>query len=151
MKIDAGQIKEKHIAGKTKDGDPVVYVETVGGLCAFFAKQEDKIVAIGAAPHREIARFLAEKKSPGIKWEEEEMAKNEGEFFLKLRKMMFMPKQAEPVGAQDIYMIYDLQGVTMTILNKDEVALYKATFDPYVLIRSFALDKDAIFMKDFGG
>lgn len=149
MKIDANQIKEKHIAGQTKDGDPVVYIETVGGLCAFFAKQEGKIAAIGAAPHKEIAKFLSEKKSPGIKWNEEDMSKAEGEFFMNLRKMLFMAKQSEPVGSKDVYMIYDIEKVEFTVLDKGD--FNPKDFKPYALVRNFALDEDAVFVKDFRG
>lgn len=72
MKIDKDQMAETFIAGKTSDGRNVVYVATHGGLHAFFCKdKEGNISAIGAAPHRAISRFLAEKKEPGIKWNEE--------------------------------------------------------------------------------
>jgi hypothetical protein len=72
MKIDKDQIAETFIAGKTKDGKNIVYVATHGGLHAFFCKDENgDISAIGAAPHKSIAKFLAEKKESGIKWNEE--------------------------------------------------------------------------------
>lgn len=72
MKIDKDQIAETFIAGKTKDGKNIVYVATHGGLHAFFCKDEDgNVSSIGAAPHKAIARFLAEKKEPGIKWNED--------------------------------------------------------------------------------
>src|ERR1051326_2469549 len=96
MKLSADQIEKKTIAGTTKEGNPVVYIATKGGLYAFFTKDEEgNIASIGAAPQRAIAKFLASKKKD-IAWKDdfhksEDLAKSEGELFQRMRSALFTP------------------------------------------------------------
>lgn len=151
MKIESGHIDKKEIAGKTKDGRHVVYVATHGGLHAFFVKSDSgEVVAIGAAPHKAIGKFLAEKKEPGIKWNEdflsksEELSKNE-DTFSKLRKFIFadIPLQkSEPAG---IYLVYKIQEQEIVAMKKDEVvdALKKHEISRYDIIRDINASRKA--------
>ena len=157
MKIDAKQIKTKAVAGETKDGNAIVYIETVGGLHAFFTKEDGKIAAIGAAPHREIARFLSDKHSSGIKWNDDfitksecALVKSEGEYFKKLRKMMFMPAM-DVDGPEDIILVYDTSKLTIEIVKKEdfEESLKKGEYQPYSLARSASLKRTAVLIKDW--
>jgi hypothetical protein len=70
--IESHHIEEKSVVGKnTRNGTPVVYIKTHGGLHCFFANMDGVIRCVGAAPHKAIAKFLAEKRFPGFfKWSE---------------------------------------------------------------------------------
>lgn len=125
MKIAADQIEKKAIAGKTKDGNPIVYIATKGGLHAFFMKDEDgTISSIGAAPHRAIAKFLAGKKAD-IEWKEdfhksEELEKSEEALFQGMRTAMF----ATPQGGDErtgVMIVYDSKKRTIEVMNKAEL------------------------------
>lgn len=154
MKITKDQIEVKQLAGHKKDGSPVVYVMSKGGLHAFFARGENsQIEAIGAAPHKAIAKWLAEKKAGEIKWEddfltknEDSLVKSESNMFLKLRKMIFMPKTEVPVGPSDIYIVYDSKNSQIEVVNKSE--FIESKYDDYCLVRNCSLSEDAVFYKD---
>lgn len=69
LNLDAKEVDEKIEAGKTKDGRPVVYIYTKGGLHAFFTrkKKTSDIEPIGIGSHKAVAKWMAEKKED-IKW-----------------------------------------------------------------------------------
>ena len=157
MKIPREQIETRKIAGKTESGSPVVYIATKGGLHAFFAKNgEGQTEALGAAPHRAIAKFLAEKKDPKIKWEDdfleksEDLAKSEGDLFMKLRKMILMPCVDVGVKPEEIYLVYDTVEKNIEIIKKTDLieSLEKGEHDSYSLIRDACLTSPASIIKD---
>jgi hypothetical protein len=146
MKIPAEEIKTKEIAGETKDGRPVVYIETVGGLHAFFCKDEDgKISALGAAPHAAIAKFLAEKKED-IEWNEIKKSE-EISLFDRLRDAIFMPSLPEPVGDENLFAVYDISKSEIEIMYSEE--LLSKNISEWALVRSLALTEPAVPLKYF--
>lgn len=76
MKIDSDQVKEKRIVGHTHDKDPIMYVLTHGGLHCFFQKSNSGIKTLSMAPHKGVARWMAEKAEPKIKWESMEKSED---------------------------------------------------------------------------
>jgi hypothetical protein len=71
MKISSNLIKTKDVAGYTKEGNPIVYVQTYGGLHACFAKGDGAALsAMATAPHKAILRWLCERKDPQLQWKE---------------------------------------------------------------------------------
>ena len=75
MKIQSEHIAEQGIVGKNaRNGLPVFYIRTHGGLSAFFANVDGQVICVGAAPHKAIAAFLAEKQYPGIiEWDRKKL------------------------------------------------------------------------------
>jgi hypothetical protein len=124
MKIAPEHIEFKAIAGKTKEGHPVVYVLTKGGLHAFFTKAADgDVTSLGAAPHRGIASWMAEKRSPGIQWDEDfaekhHLVKSETQRFQQLREIMFESVLLPPTG-QDLLVVYDDEARTIEVMDHE--------------------------------
>ena len=160
MKIAADQIEEKAVAGETKDGSPVVYILSKGGLHVFFAKNKDgQIEAIGASPHKAISSFFAEKKCPGIKWDEkfldknfmksESLDKSEGELFLKFREMIFTDKiRKAEMKNTGVFLVYDISKTTIEVLTKADLIDVIKEKDPYSLVRDTSLSQKAEILKD---
>jgi hypothetical protein len=155
MKIAADQIESKAIAGKTDDGRPIVYILTKGGLHAFFCKdKEGHIASIGAAPHKAIARFLAGKKET-IKWDsgfeksEDSLSKSESDQFEKLRTLMFMKSFEQPVGPEDVLVVYDIKNSKFNIMKSED--FNKKEYNDSCLIRSCALNKPPVPIFDYFG
>lgn len=127
MRIAPEHIQEKALAGKTSAGHPVLYVLTKGGLHAFFVKGADGIEAAGAAPHRAVAEWIAEKKYPGIEWDEkfvknQGLEKSERAAFDRVRNLMFRPEIIENSDHDpDMYFVYDPKNVTIDVMSSDEV------------------------------
>lgn len=155
MKISADQIEHKAIAGKTKDGHPVVYIATKGGLHAFFTKDEDgSISSIGAAPHRAIAKFLAGKKAD-IEWKEdfhksEDLEKSEQVLFDRLRKAVFS-QHAGGSEQTGVFMVYDLQKKTIEIMKKTELQeeIKSGQVSKYALVRDTSLNGSVSMVRDW--
>jgi hypothetical protein len=67
-------IQSEHIASKKKigilKGKPVVELVTTGGLHLIVTGKMGKMEALGAGPHRAVARYIAEKKEQDIQWTE---------------------------------------------------------------------------------
>ena len=156
MKIESGHIDKKEIAGTTKDGRSVVYIATHGGLHAFFVKSDSgEVTAIGAAPHKAIGKFLAEKKEPGIKWSEdfnkaESLSKSE-DTFEKLRKFMFATVPLMKSEPSDIYIVYKINQKEISAMKKSEVvdAIKSKEVSPYDLIRDLHAQRLAACVKDY--
>jgi hypothetical protein len=155
MKIEPGHIDKKEIAGTTKDGKNVVYIATHGGLHAFFIKSDSgEIVAIGAAPHKAIGKFLAEKKEPGIKWKEDFLGKSEAaskeDLFLKFRKFMFTDVPLQKTEQTDIYLVYRVDHLEIVAMKKHEVieSLKSGTISKYDIIRDINAFQKASCIKD---
>lgn len=154
MKLDASQIKEKTVAGYVGK-DPVVYVYSHGGLHAFFKKDDDgNITSIGAAPHKGIAKFLATKKEPQIKWEKDflddgHLSKSEGDLFLELRSAIFSPSMEIKKSESTVYYLYDTTQKTIEILDKAEIQerIDNKEVDLYCFIRNTDLSREASILK----
>jgi hypothetical protein len=65
------KIEEKHILSKrrigTLDGQPVVEVETTGGLFMVVCQKSGALEICGSGPHRAVARFIAQKRNKDLK------------------------------------------------------------------------------------
>src|ERR1700676_1158015 len=131
MKISSDQIDTKSLAGKTGDGDPIVYIASKGGLHAFFYKNKDgNIESLAAAPHKAIAQWMAEQKDPKISWDsdfgksEDKIAKYERKQFLRMRSLMFSPvllSKSEDLLC-DRYFVYDIATKSITSQSLEEVS-----------------------------
>lgn len=150
MKISADQIESKKVAGKTKDGNPIVYVITKGGLHAFFSKNKDgEIDTLSAAPHRAIAKWLAEKRSPDIEWSELDLEKAEVDLFNRVRNVIFSkPINTPAQPEQQSYLVYDIAKCDIEVMTKAEIAANLATISQYALIKDLALTKPAELLKE---
>ena len=141
MKITKDEIDVKEIAGETKEGEPVVYIATKGGLHAFFSKDESgSISALGAAPHKAIAKFLSDKKHEGIKWKDDFLTKShvseEQETFNKLRKFMFLKTEEIEQNPNDVYIVYDTSKSEISLMKHEDIR--KGNINKYALIRDLA-------------
>ncbi len=155
MKIEENQIQHKEIAGKTSDGDPVVYICTHGGLHAFFSKKDNTIESLGMAPHVGIAKWMTEKKSPGIKWKEsfeksegntlEDLKKSQENQFHRFRNAIFAPVSLIKSEPNDNYLIYDTSISVIGIMHKDEIrdGLRSGDIDSHCLVRNLNLNEPA--------
>lgn len=112
MDLTPNLVKTKTIAGYDQDGKPIVYVATHGGLHAFFGRTSATgYEALGSGPLREVAKFLAEKKRPGVKWTEDFLIKSDDpERVPKLFLEFFFSKSENQlgklVGHRDLYLVY---------------------------------------------
>ena len=152
MKIPSEEIEVKEIAGKTKDGEPIVYVETKGGLHAFFCKKNEGVEAIGIAPHKEIAKFFAEKKNPDIVWNSSFLSKSESspeqEMFDKLRSFLFLKTEPIEQNPQDVYVVYNTKDKEISLVKHEELHEDLSKFDEYSLIRDLACTEEVKVLKD---
>lgn len=155
MKISADQIEKKAIAGKTKSGNPVVYIATKGGLHAFFTKDEDgNIASIGAAPHRAIAKFLAGKKAD-IEWKEdfhksEDLEKSEEALFQGMRTAVFAPAQGGPERT-GVIIVYDTKKSTIEVMNKSELKeeIKHGQVSSFAFCRDSSLNEEVMLVRDW--
>ena len=151
MRISPEHIKSKSVIGENGSGHPIVMIETKGGLYACFTKNNDgEIIALGAAPHREIAKFLAEKRDPDIKWKEsldknESLTKSEEVMFERMRKIIFSPtlpsmSKAE-IDSKDHWFVYDTTRRVIEILDKTEIdrRITDNEIDEYCVVRPLDL------------
>jgi hypothetical protein len=124
VRLSSEHIQEKRQAGKTKDGQPILYVLTKGGLHAFFVKSGDGIESIGAAPHRAVAEWIAEKKSPGLEWDQkfkDDLGKSQGITFGQARGLVFAPVPEHPVPDNGAYLVYCPRDRVVDVLSEDEI------------------------------
>ena len=70
MQIDKSQIKERGIEGIAPNNTPVLFISTLGGLQSYWCLVHGVLECIGAAPHKAVAKWMAERKVPGIRWSE---------------------------------------------------------------------------------
>lgn len=153
MKISKEEIQTKEVAGHTKNGNPVIYIETVGGLHGFFAKDEDgNISALGLAPHKEIGRFFAQKKDPDIVWSNSFLSKSESnpeqEMFDKLRNFLFLKTEPIEQNPQDVYVVYNTNTKEVSLVKHEEIHENLSKMDEYSLIRDLACTEGVQLLKD---
>lgn len=65
--ISSEQISYRKKVG-TLDGNSVIELATKGGLHLIVMAKLGKVETIGTGPHRAVARHIALKRHPGIKW-----------------------------------------------------------------------------------
>lgn len=133
MKIDNEMVLKKEIAGKRKDGSPVVMLVTHGGLYAFFSKNENGgIETLGMAPHKAIAAWMSEQKARDIEWNSgflksekteslENLSKNKQNLYVRLRNLLFSDSLIKNTEKSDYYIIYDTKKINIGIMHKDEI------------------------------
>ena len=155
MNIDAEMVKRKEVAGSTRDGKPIVFIETHGGLYAFFAKKDSEIKALGVGAHIAIAKFMAEKENPGIIWQEDFIQKNEeAEMSLqksenqqkRITKLMFDPETKPESSPSDFFFVYHMPTRVASLMKKEKIEKYaeKGFFDDSFLVRDTNLTTIAL-------
>lgn len=151
MKINQNQLKIKEPAGKTKSGDPVLYVETHGGLHLFFMKREGKLVSLAAAPHKAIAQWLAEKQE-NIEWKKDFLQKSEDfqekleksriGLYHKLRQLLWGQEIPEPISDnKDQFLLFSNQNKDFQFFKKEELieSIKKKEISKYDAVRELDL------------
>jgi hypothetical protein len=150
MKISADQIEKRTIAGTTKDGNPIVYVITKGGLHAFFSKSKDgEIETLAAAPHRAIAKWLAEKRSPDISWKEVDLEKAEIDLFQRVRNVVFSKPIDTPAQPErQSYLVYNIAQCDIEVMTKSEIEANLTRMNAYALVKDLSLTKPVELLKN---
>jgi hypothetical protein len=129
MMIDKHMIAEQKMVGKTKDGSPVLYVTTHGGLFGFFTKKQGEVETLATAPHKAIAIWMAEKKTGGIKWKPDfvksedgisDLKKHKADRFSKYHKLMFN-QQVTDMAKSEFYFVYDMNQSEIGLLTKSVI------------------------------
>jgi hypothetical protein len=114
-------VRRKKLAGWSPDGQPAVLLETHGGLYAIFLKKKQGgFETIATAPHIAIACYMAERKCPGIRWEEGVLMKSDNSDTAvdMLREAVFSPLILEKSGRTD-YIVYDAASDTASIMDEN--------------------------------
>lgn len=145
--ITENQIAERKVAGASGQGNPVVYIVSKGGLHAFFCKKDGEVHSLGAAPHRAIAMFLAEKHDPDLKWNKEFVSKSSDETcdltksiankFNEVRTMFFSQEIRKSEDETDEYTVYDTANREFLTMSKAEIieSVKDRTLDRLALVR----------------
>lgn len=130
MIIDKSMIASQQLAGKTKQGSPVLYIMTHGGLHGFFTKnKKNEVETLATAPHKAIAAWMSEKKAGGINWDkaftksEPELAslsKSEKTRFDKFRDLLFSNKTTD-LQKSEYYFVYDIKKSVIGLLSEEEI------------------------------
>ncbi len=164
MNITPDQIKTKQIAGKTDDGNPVLYILTHGGLHAFFTKKEGKVEALAAAPHKGIAQWMADQKAK-VKWDDDFILKGEGfvdslqksesAAFAGLREIVWSAPQEKVEKHENRFLVYDQVEKAIGVYSRDEIleSIKKKELDGTEVVKELTLDKSATILSlsdDFG-
>lgn len=158
MNIPKDQIEAKSYAGECGDGSGIVYVQTKGGLHAFFTKNSDgQVESIAASPHKAISMWMAEKKDPKIKWDSgfmsdgpTAMEKSETALFDRLRETIFCPHVSlSKSSASGSYMVYDWKKAQIQICPLDELfeMIAQKELKGHELVRPSDLSAPAIMLK----
>lgn len=151
MNITSEMIKQKKVIGRSGSGDPILMVETTGGLFALFCKKDDSVETLSTAPHRAIAMFMAEQKDPEIKWKDldKDLKKHVKNQFDTYRNIMFSPVRLNKSHSED-YLLYDTESKEFSVAHKSEViADYQSgQISDHTLIRNLYLTEAPTLMKD---
>lgn len=162
MNITPNLIAVQQIAGSSKEGKPVLYVLSKGGLHAFFTKDTNgTVVTLGTAPHRAIAMWMAEKRDPGLKWDADfkksevdydSLHKSEAETFVKLHTLFFYPVEGADLikgEPKDEYFVYDTRTKVIGVMDSETVSesIKKGEIDRFCLIRPTDLSEPPSVME----
>lgn len=160
MIIKDDQIAEKKLAGISGKDSPVLYIVSKGGLHAFFTKKNGEIHSLGAAPHKAIAMWMAEKRDPELKWNQEflsksqyerwDLAKSVARRFEEIRSMFFDPTIQKSESNTDKYTVYDHRNKDFLSMNKMEIidAVSNKTLDPLAMVRLADFSGPVEFAQD---
>jgi hypothetical protein len=161
MTITEDQIADKKIAGTAGEGNPVLYIVSKGGLHAFFVKKNGQIQSLGAAPHKAIAMWLAEKRDPDVKWNKEFLSKSEYERldlaksvarrFTEIRNMFF-GEVCKSEGNSDDYLVYDSFSRQFMSMTKAEIiaGVKSGTLDKFAMVRPADLSAPVSLAQEIG-
>lgn len=156
MNIKESDIAVRSVAGHTKEGKPIVYIQSHGGLHAVFKRSEDGgIESIAAAPHRAIMKWMAEKKEPGLKWEEdfhksENLAKSESDMFQRMRSIVFSDPQYPPLdNPEQLCIVYNYDQKTMEIMSKSEIFSNPDSIPTKTIIRDLSMSETPMLKSMF--
>lgn len=158
MKIEPNQIESKAVAGKTKSGEPVVYIRTHGGLHAMFKRAKDgSVESIAASPHIAITKWMAEKKESGIEWDNgfdtgKSLKKSEDDLFKRMRNLVFAPvSKTEVENPDENCLVYNFTDKSIQILNKGEIKEFacQVSNSSDYLVRDLAMNSTVQFLQDF--
>ena len=162
MIITEDQISEKKVAGKAGGGSPVLYIVSKGGLHAFFTRKEGAIESLGAAPHKAIAMWMAEKRDPDLTWSKEFLSKSEYERmdiaksiarrFSEIRTMFFSPEIRKSEGTSDDYTVYDVSKREFLTMTKAEIVQGVAdqSLDRLAMVRPADLSGPVMLAQEIG-
>lgn len=145
MKISDDLIKRKKVAGWTQDGRPLLLVETHGGLYAMFLKKKQGgFEAIAAAPHLAVCCFMAEKREPHVRWQEDLLHKSEKQAEERAYRILKEAATADKVPGDENsgdYIVWDpvnsLAAVMDVFTLRD--AIKKGEVDPTDVVRRVEL------------
>lgn len=156
MKIETEHVAEKKIVGETHDKDPVYYIVTHGGLHCFFQKTKNEIKTLAMAPHKAVARWMAEKSEPKIKWSEEiekseDLMKSDLDLYSILLAYLATPVTTD-FPKSPLYIAFNTESSDMFLYKKEE--LVELPYDQKVnlIVRNVALDSSPDILlkhKDF--
>lgn len=161
MTITEDQIAEKKVAGTAGDGNPVLYIVSKGGLHAFFAKKDGQIQSLGAAPHRAIAMWMAEKRDSSVKWDKDflskseydrlDLAKSVARRFEEIRTMFF-GEVRKSEGTSDDYLVYESSSRRFMSMTKSEIVagVRKGTLDKLAMVRPADLSAPVALAQEIG-
>lgn len=151
MKISGDLLKDKKLAGKDKEGKPIIMVETHGGLFAFFRKASGGgYETVAAAPHKAVAAWMCEVKCHGVRWEPGfmEVKKSEEDRREQLRQTIFGPSldlaktvDGIPVDPSD-YFAYDTRTGEVSVVDLQFLVegVRNRTLGDEVVVRRVDLD-----------
>jgi hypothetical protein len=123
IQIDENQIEHKCPAGKL-NGDPLVYVKTVGGLHALFLKKGKEVTTLAAAPHVAIMKWIANKKEKDIEWDKDfnqDPLQKSVDQFNSLRRLFFRPLAESPINHNDDSVLLYNGKDQFQIVSKSEI------------------------------
>lgn len=160
MMITDEHIAEKKVAGKSGEGSPLLYVVSKGGLHAFFTKKNGEIHSLGAAPHKAIAMWMAEKRDPDLSWSKDFLSKSEYERmdlaksiarrFEEIRTMFFSPEIRKSEGSSDEYTVYDSANRQFMSMTKAEIleGVKNRTLDKLAMVRPADLSGPVVLAQE---
>ena len=160
MIIKEEQIAEKKLAGVSGKDSPVLYIVSKGGLHAFFTKKDGQIESLGAAPHKAIAMWMAEKRDPELKWNKEFLSKTEYDQsdlaksikrkFEEIRVMFFDPIIQKSENISEEYTVYDYANKTFLSMNKSEIieSVINKSLDKLAMVRPSDFSGPVKFAQD---
>lgn len=132
LTVDRSHLKDHFVAGHDAEGNPLLMVETYGGLYAVFRKLAKGSETISAAPHKAVALWMAEMKLPGVSWDKESLQKRnlmkseEPPTAEQLFKLAFCTAELPPSDNTDLIAIDVVRGQG-TIMQRSDVVYLLST------------------------
>jgi len=144
MKIDLDQVSEKKIVGATFDKDPIMYILTHGGLHCFFQKSKSEVKTLSMAPHKAVAKWMAEKAEPKIKWNEdmvksEDLMKSDIDLYSKLLAYFATPIQTD-FPDSPLYVTFNTETDDIGLSKKEDLQKLSYTDKSKMVVRNISLN-----------